>query len=150
MELKLIDGKGQASGTRQRVQGFEMFGRDYNEALIHQVVTGFMATMPARATRKPRRVAATVQQEHEEAVAPEGHRPRARRHGVQPAVAGRRQDVFPNLPEEDLLLARRSTARCTARACASILSQLASQGRLSVVDDFKLEQPKTKLLAQKR
>jgi large subunit ribosomal protein L4 len=32
---------------------------------------------------------------------------------------------------------------------ASILSQLAREGRLSVVEEFKVDQPRTKLLAQK-
>ena len=41
MDLKLIDDKGQASAT---VAGSDtLFGRDYNEALIHQIVTAYQA-----------------------------------------------------------------------------------------------------------
>jgi large subunit ribosomal protein L4 len=58
----------------------------------------------------------------------ERHGPSARRHDLEPAVARRRQ----NLSE-----------------FAGCLSQLAREGRLSVVDIFTVDAPKTKLLAQK-
>ena len=47
MDLKLIDAKGQAASTMAASDA--LFGRDYNEPLIHQVVT-----RPAR-TRISRR-----------------------------------------------------------------------------------------------
>jgi large subunit ribosomal protein L4 len=49
MDLRLIDDKGQASAT---VAGSDtLFGRDYNEALIHQLVIAFQAN-GRKGTRK--------------------------------------------------------------------------------------------------
>ncbi len=41
MELKLIDDKGASAGTMSA--SAELFGRDYSEALVHQVVTAYQA-----------------------------------------------------------------------------------------------------------
>ena len=41
MDLKLIDAKGQA--TASVTASDELFGREYNESLVHQVVTAYMA-----------------------------------------------------------------------------------------------------------
>ena len=41
MELTLLNEQGQAAATMQASD--TLFGRDYNEALIHQVVTAYMA-----------------------------------------------------------------------------------------------------------
>jgi len=51
MELKLIDQAGQSGANVAATD--EVFGREYNEALIHQVVTAYMANGRAvRAHRK--------------------------------------------------------------------------------------------------
>ena len=49
MELKLIDQKGQS--TAKVAAPDAVFGRDYNEALVHQVVTAYLANTRL-ATRK--------------------------------------------------------------------------------------------------
>ena len=98
MDLKLINDKGQPAAT---VAGSDaLFARDYNEALIHQVVTAYQANARSgnRAAEGPRR----RQQVAQEAVGAEGHRPRARGPGQQPAVARRRQDL-PELARRELL-----------------------------------------------
>ena len=41
MELKLIDDKGQVSGSVAASDA--LFAREYNEALVHQLVTAFLA-----------------------------------------------------------------------------------------------------------
>ena len=51
MELKLLNEQGQASATLQASDA--LFGREYNEALIHQVVVAYMAN--ARSGNVPRR-----------------------------------------------------------------------------------------------
>ena len=83
---------------------------------------------------------------HAEAMAPEGHRPRTRRHGLQPAVARRRQD-FSVQPDENFT--QKVNRKMYRAGVASILSQLAREDRLAVVESFVLEAPKTKLLASK-
>jgi large subunit ribosomal protein L4 len=41
MELKLINEQGKAASTLQASD--DLFGRDYNEALVHQVVVAYQA-----------------------------------------------------------------------------------------------------------
>ena len=55
--------------------------------------------------------------------------------------------IFPNLPDENF--SQKLNRRMYRAGMASILSQLAREGRLSIVEDFKIDAPKTKLLAQK-
>jgi large subunit ribosomal protein L4 len=55
--------------------------------------------------------------------------------------------IFPNSPEENF--SHKVNRKMFRASIASILSQLARDGRLSVVETFSLEAPKTKMLAQK-
>ena len=96
MELKLIGRPGQVdrigprpSAVRARLQ----------RALVHQVVTAYLAN--ARQGNARAEGARRGQQVEQEAVAPEGHRPRARRQGVLAAVA-RRRKIFPTSPGREL------------------------------------------------
>jgi large subunit ribosomal protein L4 len=120
-----------------------VFGRDYNEALIHQVVVAFQAN--ARQgnafAEEPRR----SQAHDEEAVAPKGYRPRSCRYVVVADVAWRRSRL-PESPDENFT--QKVNKKMYRAGMASILSQLAREGRLAVVDSFDIDAPKTKLLAQ--
>jgi large subunit ribosomal protein L4 len=55
--------------------------------------------------------------------------------------------IFPNSPDENF--SQKVNRKMFRAGMASILSQLAREGRIRVIEDFKLEQPKTRLLAQK-
>jgi large subunit ribosomal protein L4 len=55
--------------------------------------------------------------------------------------------IFPNSPDENF--SQKINRKMYRAGMASILSQLAREGRLSVVEDFRVEAPKTKALAQK-
>jgi large subunit ribosomal protein L4 len=55
--------------------------------------------------------------------------------------------IFPNSPDENFT--HKVNRRMYRAGMASILSQLAREDRLRVVEEFRIEQPKTKLLAQK-
>jgi large subunit ribosomal protein L4 len=55
--------------------------------------------------------------------------------------------IFPNSPDENF--SHKLNRKAYRAGISAILSQLAREGRLSVVESFSLEQPKTKLLAQK-
>jgi len=55
--------------------------------------------------------------------------------------------IFPNSPEENF--SQKINKKMYRAGMASILSQLAREGRLAVVDSLKVESPKTKLLAAK-
>ena len=143
MELKVINEKGEA---QKSVDASEtLFGREYNEALVHQVVVAYQAN--GRQGTRQQKTRAEVAPLDQEAVAPEGHRPRARGHDVAPAVARRRADLPEQARRE--LHARSSTARCIApawpRSCRSWCARSAWRwSRRSRVDA-----PKTKVLAGK-
>jgi large subunit ribosomal protein L4 len=55
--------------------------------------------------------------------------------------------IFPNSPEENFT--HKVNKKMYRAGMRSILSQLAREGRLNVVDQFSLDAPKTKLLAEK-
>jgi large subunit ribosomal protein L4 len=55
--------------------------------------------------------------------------------------------IFPNSPDENF--SHKVNRKMYRAGMASILSQLAREDRLRVVDEFKVDAPKTKLLAQK-
>jgi large subunit ribosomal protein L4 len=55
--------------------------------------------------------------------------------------------IFPNSPDENF--SQKVNRKMYRAGMASILSQLAREDRLRVVSEFKVDAPKTKLLAQK-
>jgi large subunit ribosomal protein L4 len=55
--------------------------------------------------------------------------------------------IFPNSPDENFT--HKVNRKMYRAGIASILSQLAREDRLRVVEEFRLDQPKTKLLVQK-
>jgi large subunit ribosomal protein L4 len=55
--------------------------------------------------------------------------------------------IFPNSPDENF--SQKVNRKMYRAGMASILSQLAREDRLRVVNEFKLDAPKTKLLVQK-
>jgi len=141
MELKLINDKG-AAGTVAAKD--EIFGRDFNEALIHQIVVSYAANA---------RLATSKQKDRGE-VRHSTKKP-WRQKGTGRARAGMTSSplwrgggkIFPNTAEENY--SQKVNRKMYRAGMASILSQLAREDRIRVVDEFKLEQPKTKLLAQK-
>ena len=142
MDLKLIDAKGQATASVKASD--ELFGREYNESLVHQVVTAYMANARrgtraqkgrsdiAKSTRKPWRQKGTG---------------RARAGMASSPLWRGGGKIFPNSPEENF--SHKVNRKMFRAGLAAILSQLARDGRLAVVEDFALASPKTKLLAQK-
>ena len=55
--------------------------------------------------------------------------------------------IFPSSPDENFT--QKINRKMYRAGMASILSQLAREGRLSVVEDFQVDAPKTSALAQK-
>ena len=141
MELKLIDDKG-AAGTMAAKD--EIFGRDFNEALVHQLVVSYAANA---------RLATSKQKDRGE-VRHSTKKP-WRQKGTGRARAGMTSSplwrgggkIFPNTAQENY--AQKVNRKMYRAGMASILSQLAREDRIRVVDEFKVEHPKTKLLAQK-
>jgi len=141
MELKLIGDQGATSTTSAPDA---IFGREFNEALVHQVVVAYQANA-RMGTRK--------QKERSE-IAKSTKKP-WRQKGTGRARAGMASSplwrgggkIFASSPDENF--SHKVNRKMYRAGLCSILSQLAREDRLHVVDEFRLEQPKTRLLAQK-
>jgi large subunit ribosomal protein L4 len=141
MELKLISDKG-AAGTTSAPDA--IFGRDFNESLVHQVVVAYQANA---------RLGTRKQKERGE-IAKSTKKP-WRQKGTGRARAGMASSplwrgggkIFAASPEENF--SHKVNRKMMRAGMTSILSQLAREDRIRVVEEFKVEAPKTKLLAQK-
>ena len=142
MELKLLNDQGQAASTLEASD--VLFGRDYNEALVHQVVTAYMAN--ARSGNR--------KQKGRSEIAKSTRKP-FRQKGTGNARAGMASSplwrgggkIFPNSPDENF--SQKVNRKMYRAGVAAILSQLAREDRLAVVESFSVEAPKTRLLSQK-
>src|SRR5215218_3230514 len=142
MELKLIDEQGQSTAS---VSASDIaFGRAYNESLVHQVVTAYMAN--ARSGTRAQKDRATVKHSTKKPWAQKGTG-RARAGMTSSPLWRGGGRVFPNSPDENFT--HKVNRKMFRAGLSSILSQLAREERLSVVEDLSVDAPKTKLLAQK-
>ena len=143
MELKLIDKHGKP--VKKGVDVSEAtFGREFNEALVHQVVVAYMAN--ART--------ATRAQKGRDTVAHSTKKPYAQK-GTGNARAGMSSSpiwrgggrAFPNSPNENF--SHKVNRKAYRAGMQTILSELVRQDRIAVVEDFKIETPKTKQFLEK-
>ena len=142
MELKLIDEQGQSAATVAASDA--AFGREFNEALVHQIVVAYQAN--ARLGTRAQKARGDVSHSHRKPWRQKGTgRARAGLYGRPQWGGGAR--IFPNSPDENF--SQKINRKMYRAGMASILSQLAREGRLSVVEDFRVDAPKTRTLAQK-
>src|SRR5450759_15341 len=142
MDLKLINDSGKPAATL--AVSDTLFGREYNEALIHQLVTAYQAN--ARSGNRAQKGRADINKSHKKPWAQKGTgRARAGQANSPLWRGGGR--IFPNSPDENF--SQKVNRKMFRAGMASILSQLHREGRLSVIDALVVEAPKTKLLAQK-
>ena len=142
MELKLLNDQGQPTATVAAPD--TVFNRDFNEALVHQIVVAYQAN--ARQ--------GTREQKDREMVKHSTKKP-WRQKGTGRARAGMTSSpiwrgggrTFPNSPDENFT--HKVNKKMYRVGLCSILSKLAKDDRLRVVDGLKLESPKTKPLAAK-
>ncbi|MGV8897798.1 MAG: 50S ribosomal protein L4 [Burkholderiaceae bacterium] len=142
MELKLLNDQGQAGSNVAAPDA--VFGRDYNEALIHQVVVAYQAN-----ARGGNRKQKDRQEVHHSTKKP------WRQKGTGRARAGMSSSplwrgggrIFPNSPDENFT--HKVNKKMYRAGVCAILSQLAREDRLLVIENLTLEAPKTKLLSQK-
>jgi large subunit ribosomal protein L4 len=142
MQVELLNDQGQSAAKFDAPE--TVFGRDYNESLIHQLVVAFQANA-RQGTRA---------QKDREQVKHSTKKP-FKQKGTGRARAGMTSSplwrgggrIFPNMPEENF--SHKINKKMYRAGMASILSQLARDGRLAVVDSMSVEAPKTKLLADK-
>jgi large subunit ribosomal protein L4 len=142
MQLELLNEQGQAAAKVDAPD--TVFARDYNEALVHQVVVAYQAN-----ARQGTRKQLTRAEVHHSTKKP------FRQKGTGRARAGMTSSplwrgggrIFPNSPDENF--SHKLNKKMYRAGMVTILSQLAREGRLAVVDSLKVEAPKTKLLAAK-
>jgi large subunit ribosomal protein L4 len=142
MDLKLLNDQGQAAATFSAPD--TIFGRDFNEALIHQIVVAFQAN--ARAGNRAQKDRAEVKHSTKKPWRQKGTG-RARAGMTSSPLWRGGGRTFPNSPEENFT--QKVNKKMYRAGMASIFSQLARDGRLAVVDSLKVDSPKTKQLAAK-
>lgn len=142
MELKLLNDQGQAADTVAAPA--TIFGRDFNQDLVHQVVVAYQAN--ARSGNRA--------QKNRSQVAYSGRKP-WRQKGTGRARAGAASSplwrgggrTFPSTPDENF--SHKVNRKMFRAGLRSILSQLAREDRIAVVDSFSLDAPKTRLASKK-
>ncbi len=142
MELKVINEKGEA---QKSVDASEtLFGREYNEALVHQVVVAYHAN--GRQGTRAQKTRAEVRHSTKKPWRQKGTG-RARSGMTSSPLWRGGGRTFPNKPDENFT--QKLNRKMYRAGMASILSQLVREERLSVIDTLTLAEPKTKLLAGK-
>lgn len=142
MQVELLNDQGLAASKVDVPD--TVFGREYNESLVHQVVVAFQANA-RQGTRA---------QKDREQVKHSTKKP-FKQKGTGRARAGMTSSplwrgggrIFPNMPDENFT--QKINKKMYRAGMASIFSQLAREGRLAIVDSFAVDSPKTKVLADK-
>jgi large subunit ribosomal protein L4 len=142
VELQLINDQGKP--TSKVTASDAAFAREYNEALVHQVVNAYLAN--GRQGTRAQKARGEVNKSNKKPW---------RQKGTGRARAGRASSplwrgggkIFPNLPEENF--SQKLNRKMFRAGVFSILSQLAREERLAVVEKFAVEAPRSKLLAEK-
>jgi large subunit ribosomal protein L4 len=142
MQVELLNGSGGAASQIEVPD--TVFGREYNEALVHQVVVAYQAN--ARQGTRAQKTRATVSHTTAKPFRQKGTgRARAGMNSSPIWRGGGR--AFPNSPDENF--GHKVNKKMYRAGMRAILSKLAKDGRLAVVDGLSVEAPKTKLLATK-
>jgi len=142
MELKLVNAQGKAASTVTASDA--LFGREFNESLIHQVVVAYQANARSGSSK----------QKDREEVRHSTKKP-FRQKGTGRARAGMTSSplwrgggrIFPNSPEENYT--QKVNRKMYRAGLAAILSQLVREDRLTVVESFVIDAPKTRMVADK-
>jgi large subunit ribosomal protein L4 len=143
MEIKLIDSTGKVAKKGVTVSDVA-FGREFNEALVHQVVVAYMAN--ARTSTRAQKTRGTVKHSTRK---PYGQK------GTGNARAGMTSSpiwrsggrAFPASPKDNYT--HKVNRKAYRAGMQTILSELVRQERIAVVEDFKVDSPKTKQFVEK-
>ena len=142
MELKLIDDQGRSSSTLAASDA--LFGRDYNEALIHQIVTAYRAN--GRQGTRAQKSRGEINKSHKKPWRQKGTgRARAGQANSPLWRGGGR--IFPSSPDENF--SHKVNRKMYRAGIASILSQLVREERLKVIEAIAADSPKTREFAKK-
>jgi len=142
MELKMMNARGEAAGTTPAPA--TLFGRDYNEALIHQIVVAYQAN--ARQGTRAQKDRQEVKHSTKKPWRQKGTG-RARAGSTSSPLWRGGGRIFPNSPDENF--SHKVNKKMFRAGVCSIFSKLAQDDRIVVIDALSIEAPKTKLLAEK-
>ncbi|MGL4233822.1 MAG: 50S ribosomal protein L4 [Casimicrobium sp.] len=140
MELQVLNAQGKAASTLAASDA--VFAREYNEALVHQIVVGYQAN--GRSGNRAQLTRAEVRHSTKKPWKQKGTGNARAGMTSSPIWRGGGR-AFPNKPDENF--SHKINRKMFRAGMATILSQLARDGRLSVVDNFDVDAPKTKLVA---
>ncbi|MFT4519302.1 MAG: large subunit ribosomal protein L4 [Halioglobus sp.] len=141
MELNVLKPGSTETGTVSVSD--EAFAREYNEELVHQVVTAYMAG--ARQGTRAQKNRADVSGGGKKPWRQKGTG-RARAGTIRSPIWRSGGVTFAAKPQDHSQKVNRKMYRAAMR---SIMSELARQDRLVVVESMEIDAPKTKLLAQR-
>ncbi|HEZ5046080.1 TPA: 50S ribosomal protein L4 [Neisseria meningitidis] len=141
MELKVIDAKGQVSGSLSVSDA--LFAREYNEALVHQLVNAYLAN--ARSSNRAQKTRAEVKHSTKKPWRQKGTG-RARSGMTSSPLWRKGGRAFPNKPDENFT--QKVNRKMYRAGMATILSQLARDERLFAIEALTAETPKTKVFAE--
>jgi large subunit ribosomal protein L4 len=142
MDLKVMSGNGEKTAT---VTGSDtLFNRDYNEALIHQLVVAYQAN--GRQGTRAQKGRADINKSHKKPWAQKGTG-RARAGQANSPLWRGGGKIFPSSPDENF--SQKVNRKMYRAGIAAILSQLVREDRLAVIENLVVDSPKTKAFAQK-
>ncbi len=142
MDLTLLSGNGEKNETVSASDA--LFGREYNEALIHQIVVAYQAN--GRQGTRAQKGRGEINKSHKKPWAQKGTG-RARAGQANSPLWRGGGKIFPSSPDENF--SQKVNRKMYRAGLASILSQLVREDRLSVIEPITLDSPKTKGFAQK-
>ena len=137
MELKLINAQGRVSGSVAASDA--LFAREYNEALVHQLVTAYLAN--ARSGNRAQKTRAEVKHSTKKPWRQKGTG-RARSGMTSSPLWRKGGRAFPNKPDENFT--QKVNRKMYRAGMATILSQLVRDERLFVIENLSAATPKTK------
>ena len=141
MELKVIDAKGQVSGSLSVSDA--LFAREYNESLVHQLIVAYLAN--ARSGNRAQLTRAEVKHSTKKPWRQKGTG-RARSGMTSSPLWRSGGRAFPNKPDENFT--QKVNRKMYRAGMATILSQLVRDERLYVIDELSAATPKTKAFAE--
>ena len=142
MQIELLNEQGQSSAKVDAPD--TVFGRDYNEALVHQIVVAYQAN--ARQGTRAQKTRSQVRHSTKKPFKQKGTGNARAGMTSSPLWRGGGR-IFPNTPDENF--SQKINKKMYRVGMSVILSQLVRDGRLSVVDSLKVDSPKTKGLVAK-
>lgn len=140
MELQVIDAQGKSASTVSASD--DVFGREYNEALVHQVVVAYQAN--GRSANRAQKTRAEVRHSTKKPWKQKGTGNARAGMTSSPIWRGGGR-AFPNKPDENF--SHKVNRKMYRAGIAAIFSQLVREDRLHVVESFAVDAPKTKLVA---